>query len=43
MSFEGNLKLVVDREWRERNNSRLARRIKEAKLATPAKIRPSAI
>ena len=34
LTFEEKLGLIVDREWTERDNRRLARRIKEAKLAT---------
>lgn len=38
LSFEEKLGLVVDREWTERENRRLARRIKDAKLATRASL-----
>lgn len=38
LSFEEKLGLVVDREWTDRDNRRLARRIKEAKLATRASL-----
>ena len=38
MSFEEKLGLVVDREWSERDNRQLARRLKEAKLATRASL-----
>jgi len=38
MSFEEKLGLVVDREWSERDNRRLSRRLKEAKLATRASL-----
>ena len=38
LSFDEKLGLVVDREWTERDNRRLARRIKEAKLATRASL-----
>jgi DNA replication protein DnaC len=36
MSFEEKLGLVVDREWTDRENRRLARRLKDAKLGTSA-------
>jgi DNA replication protein DnaC len=36
MSFEEKLGLVVEREWTDRENKRLARRLKEAKLGTNA-------
>jgi DNA replication protein DnaC len=36
LSFEDKLGLVVDREWSERDNRRVARRIKEAHLAAGA-------
>lgn len=36
LSFEEKLGLIVDREWTERDNRRLQRRIKEAKLPTSA-------
>ena len=36
LSFEEKLGIVVDREWTERDNRRLTRRLKEAKLATRA-------
>lgn len=38
MSFEEKLGLVVDREWSDRDNRRLSRRLKEAKLATRASL-----
>ena len=34
LSFEEKLGIVVDREWNDRDNRRLSRRIKEAKLAS---------
>lgn len=34
LSFEDKLGLVVDREWTERDNRRVTRRIKEARLGT---------
>jgi hypothetical protein len=36
MSFEEKLGLLVEREWPDRENKRLARRLKEAKLGTNA-------
>jgi DNA replication protein DnaC len=36
MSFEEKLALVVEREWADRENRRLARRLKEAKLVSNA-------
>ena len=36
LSFEEKLGIVVDREWTERDNRRLARRLKDAKLVTRA-------
>jgi len=36
LTFEEKLGIVVDREWAERDNRRLARRLKDAKLATRA-------
>jgi DNA replication protein DnaC len=36
MSFEEKLGLVVEREWTDRENRRLARRLKDAKLGTNA-------
>lgn len=36
MSFEEQIGLLVDREWIERRNRQLARRLKEAKLGMPA-------
>jgi DNA replication protein DnaC len=38
LTFEEKLGLVVDREWTERENRRLARRLKEAKLGTQASL-----
>lgn len=38
LSFEEKLGMVVDREWTERDNRRLARRLKDAKLATRASL-----
>ena len=38
MSFEEKLGLAVDREWSERDNRRVTRRLKEAKLATHASL-----
>ena len=38
MSFEDKLGLVVDREWADRDNRRVARRIKEARLAASASL-----
>lgn len=38
MSFEDKLGLVVDREWTDRDNRRVARRIKEARLAGSASL-----
>lgn len=38
LSFEEKLGLVVDREWTERDNRRLARRLKDAKLVTRASL-----
>ena len=38
LSFEEKLGIVVDREWLDRDNRRLARRLKEAKLATRASL-----
>jgi DNA replication protein DnaC len=38
MSFEDKLGLVVDREWTDRDNRRVARRIKEARLAASASL-----
>jgi DNA replication protein DnaC len=38
LSFEEKLGIVVDREWTERDNRRLSRRLKEAKLATRASL-----
>lgn len=38
LSFDEKLGIVVDREWTDRENRRLARRIKEAKLSTRASL-----
>jgi DNA replication protein DnaC len=38
LSFEDKLGMLVDREWLERDNRRVSRRIKEAKLPTAARI-----
>ena len=38
LSFEDKLGLVVDREWTERDNRRVTRRIKEARLGTSASL-----
>lgn len=38
LSFDEKLGLVVDREWTERDNRRLARRLKDAKLANRASL-----
>ena len=38
LSFDEKLGIVVDREWADRDNRRLARRLKEAKLATRASL-----
>jgi len=38
LSFEEKLGVLVDREWTDRDNRRLSRRLKEAKLATRASI-----
>jgi DNA replication protein DnaC len=38
LSFEEKLGLIVDREWVDRDNRRLLRRLKEAKLATRASL-----
>lgn len=38
LSFAEKLGLIVDREWTERDNRRLARRLKEAKLSTRASL-----
>src|SRR5688572_29048387 len=38
LSFEEKLGLIVDREWTERDNRRLARRLKDAKLGTRASL-----
>lgn len=36
LSFEDKLGLLVDREWAERENRRVARRVKEARLSVRA-------
>jgi hypothetical protein len=38
LSFEEKLGIVVDREWNDRDNRRLARRLKDAKLAVRASL-----
>jgi len=38
MSFEDKLGLLVDREWTERDNRRVARRLKEARLGAAASL-----
>ena len=38
LSFEDKLGLVVDREWSDRDNRRVARRLKEARLGTSASL-----
>ena len=38
LSFDEKLGLIVDREWTDRDNRRLARRLKDAKLATRASL-----
>ena len=38
MSFEDKLGLLVDREWSERDNRRVARRLKEARLGVGASL-----
>jgi DNA replication protein DnaC len=38
LNFEEKLGIIVDREWAERDNRRLARRLREAKLATRASL-----
>lgn len=38
LSFDEKLGIIVDREWGERDNRRLARRLKDAKLATRASL-----
>jgi DNA replication protein DnaC len=38
LSFDEKLGIVVDREWTDRDNRRLSRRIKEAKLSTRASL-----
>jgi DNA replication protein DnaC len=38
LSFEEKLGILVDREWTDRDNRRLARRLKDAKLATRASL-----
>ena len=38
LTFEEKLGIVVDREWADRDNRRLARRLKEAKLGTRASL-----
>ena len=36
LTFEDKLGLLIDREWTERENRRVARRVKEARLSTRA-------
>jgi hypothetical protein len=38
LSFEEKLGIIVDREWTDRDNRRLARRLKDAKLSTRASL-----
>src|SRR5512142_1263340 len=38
LSFEDKFGILVDREWIDRDNRRNARRIKEAKLPSPARL-----
>jgi DNA replication protein DnaC len=38
LSFDEKLGLIVDREWTERDNRRLSRRLKEAKLSSRASL-----
>ena len=38
LSFDEKLGLVVDREWTDRDNRRLSRRLKDAKLASRASL-----
>lgn len=38
LTFEEKLGMIVDREWTERDNRRLMRRLKEAKLSTHASL-----
>lgn len=38
LSFEEKIGMLVDREWTERDNRRLARRLKEAKLGVRASL-----
>lgn len=38
LSFDEKLGLIVDREWTDRDNRRLSRRLKDAKLATRASL-----
>lgn len=38
LSFDEKLGIVVDREWTERDNRRLSRRLKDAKLVTRASL-----
>jgi DNA replication protein DnaC len=42
LSFEEKIGMLVDREWTERDNRRLARRLKEAKLGTRASLEDAA-
>lgn len=38
LSFEDRLGIIIDREWTERDSRRVARRIREAKIATRASL-----
>ena len=38
LSFDEKLGMIVDREWTERDNRRLSRRLKEAKLSSRASL-----
>jgi DNA replication protein DnaC len=42
LSFEEKIGMLVDREWTERDNRRLARRLKDAKLGTRASLEDAA-
>jgi DNA replication protein DnaC len=42
LSFEEKVGMLVDREWTERDNRRLARRLKDAKLGTRASLEDAA-
>jgi hypothetical protein len=41
LSFEEKVGMMIDREWSDRENRRLARRIKEARLGTRASLETS--